>query len=51
MKNNRRDFIKMATMAGGSAAILTFASFCSVSKFKDPSPDYSALEKFFNFRF
>lgn len=45
MKNDRRNFLKMAAIAGGSAAMLPLASSCSETKAKNPIPDYSALDK------
>lgn len=45
MKNDRRSFLKMAVIAGGSATMLPLASSCSETKAKNPFPDYSALDK------
>jgi L-alanine-DL-glutamate epimerase-like enolase superfamily enzyme len=45
MKNNRRSFIKMAALAGSSAAMLPLASSCSEPKANNPGSDYSDLDK------
>jgi L-alanine-DL-glutamate epimerase-like enolase superfamily enzyme len=45
MKNDRRDFLKMAAFAGGSAAILPFAAIAAEKKSKVITPDYSTLDK------
>ena len=45
MKNNRRSFIKMAALAGSSAAMLPLASSCTETKSNISGPDYSALDK------
>jgi L-alanine-DL-glutamate epimerase-like enolase superfamily enzyme len=45
MKNNRRSFLKMAALAGGSATLLSSAFSGSARNGKNPAPDYFALDK------
>jgi len=44
MKNDRRNFIKMAALAGGSAAILPLATTAAEKKSKIITPDFSTLD-------
>jgi len=45
MNNDRRNFLKIAALAGGSAAMLPLASSCSETKTTNRFPDYSKLDK------
>lgn len=45
MKNSRRDFLRSAALAGGSAAVLPLSSSCSRSQGKLPVPDYAELDR------